>query len=400
MAGRGFGKTRLEMEDAFWFGATNANSRIGLIAPTYADARDTMVEGSSGLLEIIPRPCLEQWNRSLGELILWNGTRYKLFAATEPERLRGPQHHRIYCDELAAWEYPETWDQALFGLRLGERPRAIIATTPKNTHLLKDLIANPRTHLTRGSTFENSDNLARSALEELREKYEGTSLGRQELYAEIVEDLGSGYFKPEYFIPIDALPPRESLRVYGGSDYAVTSNGGDYTVHAVLGIDPDGNPWLLDLWRKQASSDEWVASFCDLVRKWRPMAWAEEQGQIKSGVGPFLEREMRSRQAYVAREQFPTKGDKAVRAQSFRGMIATRGLRVPARAEWRPAFIEELIHFPGVHDDQVDACGLVGQLLDKMLLGTKPKTPQQDNLSAYSDTRQRRYDEALDVLTI
>jgi len=209
------------------------------------------------------------------------------------------------------------------------------------------------------------------------------------------------YFLADWLLPVDALPPRESLRVYGGSDYAVTSSGGDYTVHAVLALDADGNPWLLDLWRKQASSDEWVASFCDLVRKWRPMAWAEEQGQIKSGVGPFLEREMRERQAYVAREQFPTKGDKAVRAQSFRGLIATRGLRIPAKAPWRAEFESELLRFPaGVHDDQVDACGLVGQLLDKMLLGIKPKTEKQDNLSAYSDTRQRRYDEALDVLTI
>jgi predicted phage terminase large subunit-like protein len=216
---------------------------------------------------------------------------------------------------------------------------------------------------------------------------------------EPVPDTGD-YFKSEWLLPVDNLPPRESLRVYGGSDYAVTSDGGDYTVHAVLGLDPDGNPWLLDLWRQQAASDEWVLSFCDLVKKWKPMSWAEEQGQIKSGVGPFLEREMRQRQAYVAREQFPTKGDKAVRAQSFRGLIATRGLRIPAKALWRADFETELLRFPaGVHDDQVDALGLIGQLLDNMLSGVKPQTPEQKNLNAY-DTRHRRYDDALDVLTI
>lgn len=208
------------------------------------------------------------------------------------------------------------------------------------------------------------------------------------------------YFKSEWFIPVEAIPPRESLRVYGGSDYAVTSDGGDYTVHAVIGLDPDGNPWLLDLWRKQASSDEWVSSFCDLVRKWRPMAWAEEQGQIKSGVGPFLEREMRAKQAYVAREQFPTKGDKAVRAQSFRGLIATRGLRIPARAPWRGDCETELLRFgAGVHDDIVDALGLVGQLLDKMLTGVKP-TPSANNPASGYGSAHRPYDDALDVLTI
>jgi phage terminase large subunit-like protein len=177
------------MEDAFWYGATHPNERIGLIAATYADARDTMVEGSSGLLSIVPAPCLFAWNRSLGELILWNGARYKLFAATEPERLRGPQHSRLYCDELAAWEYPETWDQAMFGLRLGQRPRTIIATTPKPTSLIRRIFADPHTHVTSGSTFDNAANLAPSALANLKAKYEGTRLGRQELNAEILDDV-------------------------------------------------------------------------------------------------------------------------------------------------------------------------------------------------------------------
>lgn len=172
-----------------------------------------------------------------------------------------------------------------------------------------------------------------------------------------VPDEGD-YFKAEWLIPVEKTPPRDSLRVYGGSDYAVTGGGGDFTVHAVLGLDPDGDPWLLDVWRKQASSDEWVESFCDLVIKWKPMGWAEETGQIKSGVGPFLEREMRNRSAYVARETFPTRGgDKAIRAQSFRGLIATRGLRIPKDAKWRADVESEMLRFPaGVHDDVVDAC--------------------------------------------
>jgi predicted phage terminase large subunit-like protein len=183
------------------------------------------------------------------------------------------------------------------------------------------------------------------------------------------------FFKAEWFRPVSRTPDRSELRIYGGSDYAVTSKGGDYTVHVVLGLDGDQNPYVLDLWRKQASSDEWIDAWCDLVRKWRPLGWAEEQGQIKSGVGPFLEKRAMEKRAYTAREQFPTRGDKAIRAQSFRGLIATRGLRIPLNAVWRPDFESELLRFPaGVHDDIVDACGLVGQLIDRMV-GPKRVVP-------------------------
>lgn len=195
---------------------------------------------------------------------------------------------------------------------------------------------------------------------------------------EPVPDTGD-YFKREWLIPVDAahLRKRDELSLYGGSDYAVTESGGDYTVHGVLGLDADGNPWLVDLWREKASSDVWVSAFCDLVRKWKPIGWAEETGQIRSGVGPFLEREMRERRAYVARERFATRGDKAVRAQSFRALIASRGLRYPAAAPWRAELEAELLRFPaGVHDDQVDMLGLIGQLVASMAQPRKPEKPQ------------------------
>lgn len=181
------------------------------------------------------------------------------------------------------------------------------------------------------------------------------------------------YFKAEWLK--DGKPPsNDNMRVYGGSDYAVTADGGDYTTHVVVGLDSEGRMYLLDVWRKQAASDVWVEAFCDLVAKWKPIGWAEEQGQIKSGVGPFLERRMRERKAYVVRDQFPTRGDKAVRAQSIRGRMALEGLYVPTHAPWYPDLRSELLAFPaGKHDDQVDALGLVGQLLDKMLAGTRQK---------------------------
>ena len=187
-------------------------------------------------------------------------------------------------------------------------------------------------------------------------------------------------------------PPRETLNVYGGSDYAVTSQGGDYTVHVVVGVDPENRMYLLDLWRGQTSSDVWIEAWCDLVCKWKPAFWAEEYGQIISGVGPYLKRRAIERRAYTCREQFPSRGDKAVRAQSMRGRMATLGLYVRQGAPWFADLRAELLSFPaGKHDDQVDAFGLVGQLLDKIHAGENLKPPtvarSDGYVPSYEDTR-------------
>ena len=184
------------------------------------------------------------------------------------------------------------------------------------------------------------------------------------------------YFERDWLRPAHSMPRREDMQIYGGSDYAVTADGGDWTVHVVVGMDPNNRLWLLDLWRGQTASDAWIEALCDMVIQWKPVGWAEEQGQIKAGVGPFLDRRQRERRAFVARRQFPTRGDKAVRAQSIRGRIALDGLHYLASAPWRSVFESELMTFPaGKHDDQVDALGLVGQLLDVMVAGVPPKPP-------------------------
>jgi len=206
------------------------------------------------------------------------------------------------------------------------------------------------------------------------------------LYQQKPSPDSGDYFKAEWLRTCEKLPDLRNMRVYGGSDYAVTADGGDFTVHVVVGIDPDNRMYLLDLWRGQSSSDVWVDAFCDLVLKWHPIGWAEESGQIKSGVGPFLVKRMMERRALVYRETFATRGDKAVRAQSIRGRMAMDGLYILRDAPFRTDLISEMMSFPvGVHDDQVDALGLAGQLMDRMQAGDadKPDNKKQPLPTGY-----------------
>lgn len=148
-----------------------------------------MVEGPAGILACSPKWDYPEYEPSKRRVTWPNGAQAILFSAEEPERLRGPQCHKAWCDEIAAWKYPDdTWDNLQFGLRLGESPNACVTTTPRPIKLVRELVKDPATAVTRGSTFDNAANLAKSALNKYRRKYEGTRLGRQELYAEILED--------------------------------------------------------------------------------------------------------------------------------------------------------------------------------------------------------------------
>ena len=222
IAGRGAGKTRSGAE---WVReeVKAGEGHIGLIAPTAGDARDVMVEGESGLLsvswsqdrthagEYLGKPIYEPSKRR----VTWeNGAQATLFSAEEPERLRGPQHSRIWSDEVGAWKYAQhAYDMAMFGLRLGNSPRMLVTTTPRPTPLLRKLIKDKSNKLTKGSTFENASNLAPSFLKAVREKYEGTRLGRQEIYAELLEDIPGAIFTQEFLKPVDAASEMERVVV-------------------------------------------------------------------------------------------------------------------------------------------------------------------------------------------
>jgi len=193
LAGRGFGKTRAGAEWVRSLVEGKQTERIALVGPTMNDVRAVMIEGESGLIATSPpwnKPKFEPTKRSL----TWpNGVVATLFSAEEPERLRGHQHHAAWCDELCAWRHMEsTWDNLIFGLRLGLQPRTMTTTTPKPSPLLKKLMASAQdgsVAVTHGSTYDNLDNLAPTFASELVAKYKGTRLGRQELMAEILEDV-------------------------------------------------------------------------------------------------------------------------------------------------------------------------------------------------------------------
>src|SRR6266849_3486128 len=191
IAGRGWGKTRVGAEGTKEQVESGSAKRIALVAPTAADARDTMVEGESGILAVSSDWCRPIYEPSKRKLTWPNGAIAHTFSSEECDRLRGPQFDFAWADEVAAWNEPQAaWDMLMFGLRLGRHPRWIVTTTPRPIKLLKDLLAREGKDVVvrRGSTFDNAANLAGPFLEAIRAKYEGTRLGRQELNAELLED--------------------------------------------------------------------------------------------------------------------------------------------------------------------------------------------------------------------
>lgn len=259
-AGRGFGKTRTGAE-AVREAVTNGYRRIHLVGPTAADARDVMVQGESGLLSCFPpaqRPIYEPSKRMI---TFHTGAVAYTFSADEPERLRGPQCEFGWCDEIAAWRYPEAWDQFVFGLRLGRDPRAVITSTPKPVKLVRDLVKHPATIVTRGNTYDNRSNLAEGWFADIITKYEGTRLGRQELMGELLEDLPGALWTRALIeagrCELSQVP--QLVRIVIPIDPAVTANeDSDETGIGVIGLGVNGHAYV----------------FQDLSLRGTPLEWA------------------------------------------------------------------------------------------------------------------------------
>jgi phage terminase large subunit-like protein len=264
LAGRGWGKSRTGAEDVKAYGLAHPKSRIAIVAATFTDARDTCVEGESGLLACLPPHAVSKWNRSLGELILTNGTRYKLFSADEPERLRGPQHHRAWCDELGAWQYPQqAFDMLMFGLRLGDDPRAVVTTTPRPIPLIKSLMKRVGRDvvLTKRSTYDNAMNLAPAFIAQIVARYEGSRLGAQELNAEILDDNPDALWKRDVIEVSRVTQAPDLSRIVVAVDPAVTSGeDSDETGIVAVGCAENGHGYVL----------------ADRSMRGTPIAWASE----------------------------------------------------------------------------------------------------------------------------
>lgn len=260
LAGRGFGKTRTASEDTAFDALWQPEQRYAVVAATSSDLEKTCFSGVSGLLSVIPPECIIRCvSMPHPEIQLYNGAIIQGFSAEKPDRLRGPNFHRAWCDELAAWRYPEAFDMLMFALRLGDHPRLIVTTTPRPTKLVKELVTAKSTIITTGSTYENKQHLADSFLRKLEEKYEGTRLGRQELHAEILSDNPGALWKRSQ---IDGCRVEEApsfKRVVVAIDPAATSNpNSDETGIVVVGLAADNHGYLLADLSVRGTPEEWA----------------------------------------------------------------------------------------------------------------------------------------------
>jgi predicted phage terminase large subunit-like protein len=246
-------------------------SRIALIAPTAADVRDVMIEGPSGILQTAPSWFRPEYSPSKRQVQWPNGCIATCFSSEEPDRLRGPQHHVGILDEFAAMQNTQhVWDMFSFGLRLGTHPRFLITTTPRPIKILKEIMARDDVVVTRGSTFDNADNLAKPFLEAIKRRYEGTRLGRQEMYAELLADTPGALWQQDWLDRdrVKGLPWDGLERVVIAIDPATTSGeNADETGIIAAGIDAGGSAYVLEDCSGRYQPHEWAAKAIELYRR-------------------------------------------------------------------------------------------------------------------------------------
>lgn len=310
LAGRGAGKTRTGAE---WTRdlIKQGYRRGGLIAPTAADARDVMIEGESGLLA-----CCDKYDQTYDGVhmgkplyepskrrVTWeNGAMVTLFSADEPERLRGPQHEFIWADEIVAWRRPETWDLAMFGLRLPTRPpKAFISTTPKPKKLILDLMKDPSTAMTRGSTYSNRANLAKKFFDQIVTKFEGTRLGQQELMGVVLEEAEGALWSRDMIdrTRVPCIPLDENfyfLRIVVAVDPAITAHAeSDETGIVVVGLGNDKHAYILADVSGTMMPGAWAKKAVDTAVLWQADAIVAEGNQGGEMVRHTIQTEIDSR---------------------------------------------------------------------------------------------------------
>lgn len=426
ITGRGWGKS---IAAAHWcFDRVKSMSaggvspvRWALVAPTYADGRDTMVEGETGMLSVIPPSMLtngsvdDSWNRSIGELVLEGGHKFRVYSSEKARSLRGPQHHGAWIDELAALKDAKngptqdtTWSNLMLGMRLPPDPRIVVTTTPRPNALIETLLhdaiiqaeacladggywiddlagrkwmTEPRIVLTRGTTYDNINNLAPAFRDQVMAMYEGTTLGRQELHGEIVAMSGGMFSRDRVGIIEQSTGSGRRIRVWDLAATAVTerSPDPDWTVGTLLAFDPGGPyRWVVEhVVRFRGSPgrvEEAVTRTALMDGKKVPILIEQEPGSagklLLSHYGRLLE-------PYTLRGYRPS-GDKAARAQPVAGAVE-RGDFWIVDGPWLNNVLDEMSAFPaGPHDDFVDTLSAGFDILASVRSGRSAVKPAGD----------------------
>jgi phage terminase large subunit-like protein len=299
LAGEGFIPTHNTRSGAEWVRhrVKCGDKRIACVAPTKGDVRRVMVEGNSGLLSVCwsgdktyrgAKMGYPEWSPTNNTLTWNNGAKAEFFSAEDPERLRGPQFHAAWADEVAAWRNSQdVWDMLSFTLRLGRNPQVMITTTPKPTKLMRKLLSSDRAHITSGSTFDNKDNLAAPFLEAIKAEYEGTRLGQQELYAIMLEEADGALWTTQMLDECliedinDPVEFSKSLsRVVVAVDPAISANAeSDMTGIVVAGVDINGVGYVLEDATDRLSPQGWASKVIELYHKYMADMIVAERNQ-------------------------------------------------------------------------------------------------------------------------
>jgi predicted phage terminase large subunit-like protein len=374
IAGRGAGKTRLAAENIAWWAWSNPKTRWLVAAPTSADIRGTCFEGESGLINVIPEILIHDYNKSIGQITLINGSIIGGIPASEPNRFRGPQWHGAWLDELAAYDYiQETWDQVQFSVRLGNRTKIIVTTTPRPKDLIVDLIgrAGVDVSLTTASTYTNLMNLAPSFQKQIL-SYEGTKLGRQEIHAEVLDPEDTGIIKRGMFRlwPTGKEFPK-FLYIVQSYDCAFTDKTvNDATASITFGVfKPTDGPtsvMVIDCWQDRLQypdlrpkvKDEFEVVFGEGKDKKRVDLILVEDKAAGISLIQDLQRAHLPVRAYN-----PGRADKTQRLNIVSNIIANGRVWIPESGnhpgyvkDWAEGMVSQICSFPeSAHDDYVDA---------------------------------------------
>lgn len=372
IGGRGSGKTRAGAE---WIRALVDEAReplrIALVAESYSEARMTMIEGVSGLLNIGPAESRPQFLPSLRELRWANGSIAQIFSSEDPDGMRGPQYHAAWSDEASKWRHgADTWAMLQMGLRLGERPRQVVTTTPKPVKHLREILGEPGTVVTHATSYDNRANLAPAFFAHIVKRYEGTALGRQELNGELIEEIEGALFKRSLIEAARQRKAPELERIVVAVDPPVTAGEDADECGIIIAGVAQGEAFVMaDRSAQGLSPMAWASRVVEAAREFEVDRVVVEVNQ----GGDLVETLLRQIDPVLPVRQVRAMRGKAVRAEPVAALYE-RGL--VHHVGGLPVLEDQLANFsPGGagRDDRLDA--LVWAITD-LMLGAADLAPQ------------------------